>query len=1091
MNVKPDYRTFIDRLSLRVKTGMVIKLTIVFFLFFAYQVSANSYAQNITIIRKNVSLSNVFKTIEQQTGFLFFYDKQLIQKTRPIDISIKNATIEETLSACLKGQGFIYTIVRNTIVIQPEKPKTSSQAYTDGEADFLSALHIIKGRVVNKTGAPLQGVSISVSGTKAGVTTDKDGRFSINVPDNQNIVLEVSSVGYQSRTIPVGDQTEFSITLEEDISGLDDMVVVGYGTRKKRDITGSVVSLDQKRLDDLPNTNFVQALAGAVPGLSVVLNSAGAEQNNNSLIIRGSNSIKATNTPLIIIDGVPYNGNISDINPVDIASIDILKDASAAAIYGSRSSNGVILVTTKRGSTGKPVISYDAFYSMQKIDHTPTYLTPEQFYEFKKTRVPSSITLSEQEVYDSKEFPDWVGLTTRKGSRQQHSLGVRGGTDKTKYYISGTYLNVKGIAVNDDFKRVSTRLNLEIGINDWLSFGSNTQLAYTNRDGLPADFSTPQNGAYAFNPLTTAFDEEGKLTIYPWPANVGFSNPMAPTLAKNKDENFAVFSNNYLLVQFPFLQGLSYRLNTGIEYSARQQKTYYGRGTKIGLEANGDLNIGNSLNKNYTIENIVSYNHKFGDHSIDFTGLYSYEYNNMNSDALRGKGFPNDILGFYQADVALSLVPTTNYARETLLSQMGRINYGYKNKYLLTFTGRRDGFSGFGADNKFSFFPSVALGWNLSSEKFMAAAGGISTLKLRLSYGSNGNQAVGGYQTLAIMDKRPFIDGATTAPGYVPVSLANPNLHWESTNTANIGIDFGLWNGRIQGALDAYQSNTHDLLLDRQISSVQGVRSITENIGELSNKGIELGLNTINISNKNFNWTTNLNISTNKNKIIALYGDNKNDTLNEWFLGYPINVNFGYVYDGVYQEKDDIVNGPEPTAKPGSAKVRNLNDDNVINDKDRTIIGTRQPRFIWGMGNTFKYNNFSLYVFMKGVQGTSRPNTLLADEVNSDVAHNTVLKNWWTPENPTNEYYANVSGSNPHNALIYENDSYLRISDISLSYDFSARALERLKFSRLRIYLNIRNAVTITKWTGLDPELSNQVGIPLQKEYLIGLNINL
>jgi TonB-linked SusC/RagA family outer membrane protein len=956
----------------------------------------------------------------------------------------------------------------------------------------LSAQQItVKGTVTDQiSGHSLIGVSVGVKGLSLGTVTDANGHYSIAVPGGSD-TLVFTYIGYSTKEIPLASRSRVDATLAPDQENLNEVVVIGYGTQKKKDVTGAVTRVDPRRLENLPNSNLAQALEGAVPGLNITQTAAGAEGNTNTILIRGKNSITAQNDPLIILDGIPFNGNLSDINPNDVASIDVLEDASAAAIYGSRGSNGVILVTTKKGGEGKPVITYDGSYSVQEIAHMPTYLTPEQFYQFKLTRVPSSMTLSEQHVYDSRAFPDWVGLATQKGRRTQHNLSVRGGSEKVQYYISGNYLGVDGIAENDRFKRVSTRVNLTVNVTNWLTWGTNTQLAYINRNGLPADFSSAQNGAYAFNPLTTAFDSTGAPTIYPWPENTGFANPLSPALADNKDESYTVFSNNYILVKIPFVQGLSYRLNTGVEYDSRNQKTYYGRGTKIGKEANGNLSLEDDLTRNLTVENIVSYNRSFGKHTIDFTGLYSYEYDNDEANLLHSTGFPNDVLTYYQANIALSNTPSAIYSKSTMVSQMARINYSYNDKYLLTLTGRRDGYSGFGADKKFGFFPSAAVAWNIGDEDFLKNSRVLSNLKLRLSYGSNGNQAIRPYQTLAKLASRPYVDGSTTAPGYVPTSLADPNLGWETTNTANVGVDFALWKGRVQGSVDAYVSKTHDLLLNRLISPVEGVSSITENIGKTSNHGITIGLNTINVETDRITWSTNLNFSLNRNQIDELYGNGLDDTLNQWFLGHPIDVNFGLVYDGVYQQDDDIKNSAQPSAQPGFAKIKDLNGDGMINGQDRTIVGSQQPSFIWGMSNTFRYRQFSLYVFMHGVVGTSRFNSLLSDDVNSDVAHNTVVKDWWTPDNPTNAYYANVVGANQYGVSILQKNSYFRMEDISLSYDFSSAVVSRIGLSKLRLYVDARNLFTITQWQGLDPELSNQAGIPLQREYLLGLNIDL
>lgn len=953
----------------------------------------------------------------------------------------------------------------------------------------------INGKVTDqKDKSALPGVTISVKGTQKRAITDNAGKYSIAGVSGSS-VLVFSFVGYSVREVNAADAsgTTLNVSLTEENNKLNEVVVVGYGTQKKSDVTGSVATVSQKRLQDLPNTNFYQAIQGSIPGVSVNQNSGGAEGNNSSISIRGKRSISASNNPLIILDGIPFNGAISDINPNDIESINILKDASAAAIYGSRGSNGVILVTTKKGKKGKPVISYDGSYGIQKIANLPELLSPEEFYDFKNTREPGTMSLDEQKVYDSKNFPNWVDLATRNGARMQHTLGVSGGSENSRYYISTSYLDVKGVAVNDNFKRLSTRVNLETNITKWLTYGTNTQLSLNNRGGLPAVFGGMNgDGAYFFNPLTTAFNPDGSQTIYPNPADIFFGNPLAPTLAHNSDETYKIITTNFLNIDLPFIPGLSYRLNTGVEFTNQDQDTYYGRDTKTGFETQGAFNSAGSINKNLLVENIVNYNHTFGKHSIAFTGLYSYQHNSIKADSLTATGFPNDVLTYYQANVALVKNPKTVFEETNLISQMARINYAYNEKYLLTLTARRDGFSGFGNDKKYGIFPSVALGWNISSEPFLKDKEWITNLKLRASYGSNGNQAVDPYQTLARLSERSYVDGTVTQPGYVPTSLSSSSIGWETTNTLNAGVDFNLWTGRLQGSLEGYSAKTHDLLLNRLIPSTQGVKNVLQNIGKTSNKGVELNLSSINVQGKDFSWSSEANISLNRNKIIKLYEEGQNDTANTWFLRKPIDVNFGYQFGGVFQLNDDIAGSAQPTAKPGYAKIVDQNHDGKIDGKDRTIIGSRQPDFIWGLGNTFNYKNFSLYVFVQGVQGTSRPNTFLSDAVGSGVRYNTARKNWWSPSNPTNEYYANNPLANSALGVpIYENDSFMRVKDISLSYNFSSKLLQQLKLSRLKVYFNARNLITVTKWTGLDPELNSQNGIPLQKEFVFGLNVSL
>lgn len=950
----------------------------------------------------------------------------------------------------------------------------------------------IKGTISDPDGKPIPGASVGIKGTPGGTTTAADGSFTLNFMKKGGDVLTVSNIGYTDQEIVIGSQTEFNIRLDRNDQSMNAVVVVGYGTQRKRDVTGSVVSVDKKRLENMPNTNFYQALEGSMPGVALNTNGGGAEGNNMSITIRGQKSINGSRDVLIILDGIPYQGSISDINPTDIASVSVLKDASAAAIYGARAANGVILITTKRGATGKPVISYDGFIGSSNYANLPPVLKGMDFYNFKTTREPGSITGTEQDAVDNQQFTDWLDLATRTGQQQQHTVSIRGGTNNMKYYASASLLDVKGIAINDKFKRISTRANLEVNITDWLMYGTNTQLSFNDRSGLAPSFSG-NYGVYTFNPLTKPYDENGQLTIYPWPEDAFFQNPLAPTLAKDKDLTYKVFSTNYLQVKIPYVKGLSYRLNTGVEYQNREIATYWGRDTRTGVLSRGELDQTNSNTRSYIIENILNYDRSFGKHTVGFTGLYSYQDDVVTSNSLNAVGFPNDVLTFYQANVADLVTPSTRYEKRTVMSLMGRINYNYDGRYLLTITQRRDGSSGFGANNKFAYFPSVAVGWNIHNEKFFPANTFIDNLKLRASYGRLGNTALSAYQTLAKLQTLSYVDGSATAPGYVPDAFANPSLKWEPTTTANVAIDFSILKSRLSGTIEYFNGKTTDLLLRRSVSPVQGITSIIQNIGETNNRGFELSLNSTNIQTKDFSWTTTANLTILRNKIVDLYGDGKDDTASTWFIGHPIDVNFGYVYDGVWQITDDTLNTPQGAVKPGMAKIKDINGDKVINAQDRTLIGNNQPKFTWGMGNTFTYKNLSLYVFMYGVQGRRQPNPMLSDNgVNSGVRYTTVVKNWWTRDNPTNDFYANMLNATQGRTVnIYENSSFVRIRDISLTYDFSGKWLQKTGLTRLKAYAQVRNPFTFTDWSGLDPEFPSQNAVPLQREFTFGLNVSL
>ncbi len=961
----------------------------------------------------------------------------------------------------------------------------------------------ITGKVKGDDATALPGVTVLIKGTTQGTVTDANGNFSIpNVPENAT--LQFSFIGMKSKNVLVAGKSNLDIVLQTSDIGLDEVVVVGYGSQKKSDITGAVGSVSRERLEQIPNTNFAQALQGAIPGVTISTNSASAEGGDMSILVRGRNSIEASNSPLIVLDGIPYNGSISEINPEDIESIEVLKDASSAAIYGSRGANGVILVTTKRGKIGKPTISYNGYYGIQEIASLPDVMDGEQFWDFKNTRNPEQLTDSEREVYESGEFTDWIDVTTRTGKKQQHTLSLSGGTEKMNYFVSGTYLDVEGVAVGDDFQRYSTRFNFSADVTDWFSIGSNTQLSLADRSGFAPNWSGGTAGAYWMNPLTKAFDENGDVTVYPWPEDIYWGNPLAGTLADSKDKRYSVFTNNYATIKLPWVPGLQYKLNTGVEYSNRDRASYYGRDTKQGLESGGESDTRSRTDNDYIVENILSYTKDFGKHSLFATALYSYQNSTYEEHRTEAQGFPNDVLTWFQASTASLVTPSSGYSNTTILSQMLRLNYSYDSRYLLTLTGRRDGFSGFGTNRKWGTFPSVALGWNIANESFFESVDFMNQLKLRASYGENGNQAVGPYETLARLSERSYLDGTSTAPGYRPTKLGNPDLGWETTKSYNLGVDFGFFDGKLAGSIDAYNSNTSDLLLDRSISPVHGITSITENIGEVKNQGIELMINSYNIQNDDFTWTTSATFSYMKNEIVSLYGyldedgNEIDDIGNRWFIGEPIRVNYGREFDGIWQLDDDIENSAQPDAIPGDAKIVDQitvdtdgdgipdEADGIINDDDRIIQGQLDPKLLWSLTNTVNYKAFTLTFFFHGVHGNQKSNSLKTDNVWSS-RRNTTQKDWWTPDNPTNEWIANSEDNQTHGASFIEDAGFVRLKDVTLSYDLPTSLTSKIGFNKLRVYASGRNLLTFTNYGGLDPELSGDRDIPLQREYLVGL----
>ncbi len=955
---------------------------------------------------------------------------------------------------------------------------------------------MVRGTVAGAgTNEPISSATIVVQGTKVGTVTNDSGAFTLRVPA-PNVTLVVSRIGYLKQTVPLNGRTTIAITLARTAVTLSDVVVVGYGTQKRSDITGSVASVGRERLQEKPNINLAQAIEGSTPGVTVSTSSAGAEPSIN-IQVRGRNSITASTAPLIVVDGIPYAGNLAEINQNDIASIEILKDASATAIYGTRGSNGVVLVTSKKGISEKPQLSYTGYTGTQTVSNLPQLMNAQQFAAFKCVRIrttptqdcATTLTTTETRNLAAGVNTDWARIGTRQGRQSQQDVTVSGGTGDTRYYLGGSLLGVKGVAVNDNFDRVTLRFNLDQKVKSWLSIGTNTQGSRTNRDGIPTNFAA----AFFSNPLIAPYDSAGNFVLVPWPEDPITNNPLENLRASNSDENKRVFSSNYIELNVPQIKGLTYRLNAGLDLADRNASTYYGRNTQTGLVVGGMSNVNNTRRKDWTLENILRYQRAFGRQNVDFTGLYSQQSSDSSNNGLRAQGYPNDVLGA-NSTLPIVAVPSINVTQSKLVSQMGRLNYGFDDRYLLTLTARRDGFSGFGRNNKYGVFPSLAFAWNVANEGFFPWKGSVDALKLRGSYGKNGNEAIRPYQTLSQLDDRSYLNGDATAAGYIPVTLGNPDLKWETTLSRDIGMDLSMWHARVNLTLDAYSARTSDLLLRRSISSVHGITSITQNIGQTANKGFEMELATVNLNRGGFQWRTDLNLSTNRNRIVDLYGNGQDDIASGWFIGQPIDVNYGYKLGGIWQQTDDIKNSAQPTAKPGDVRVVDINGDGKVDPLDRTFIGRPpfQPRYTAGFTNTFSFRGATLSAFFNSVQGVTRDNSLLGtNQVFTDVRRNTVYRTYWTPETPINNYPSNSNTSNPFGVPFYEDASFIRLKDLTLSYDVPGSLANRFGGQSLRVYLNGRNLWTQTQWTGLDPELdpTRQRAIPLERIVTGGLTV--
>ncbi|HEY4061974.1 MAG TPA: TonB-dependent receptor [Puia sp.] len=1092
------------------------------------QVGARSIAQNITLSEKNVPLQKVFKSIEDQTGYVFFFNYAWLRHARKVSVEAKNASIKEALDLCFKDQPLTYEIVNKTIVLQP---KTSTAGLigspdplhnrpidvkaaliTDKDEPVLKIVHTVTGTVTTDKGEPLEGASVTEKGYSIGVTTDSKGRFSINLAENEGVLL-ISHVGYQTQELTVGTRTTLDVRLISLNAQMDAVIVVGYGTQKKSDITGSVTSVPKDRLSKIPVTNVLQALEGSVAGYTLTQTSSVPGSSANQQV-RGLNSITASTTPLIILDGVPFPGQTNDISPGTIESIEVLKDASATAIYGTRGSSGVILITTKRGSTGKPTISYSGFAGGETWAHE---VKPMDATAFKiknvvwnqqtggtNTNINSDSVVNATEVTNHRagKTTDWMGLIKQPGYIQSHNLSFSGGTKDVKYFINGEYTKEKGILKGYQYTRISLRSNLNANLTDWLAVG--TSLFYTNNntDGGHSDLTL----AGQMSPYGQPYNPDGSYDILPMYGNTLYTNPLLglykPTISRNNN----LTGTGYVDVTPAIIPGLKYRLNGSYTYLPTRYDTYTGRNAN---DNQGTAIVYAGESTSWILENILTYTKDLKKHHFDLTALYSAQKTNSFNSLITAKGFINDGIGFNNTSAATTQTTQSNFPTvntpypsqalpSSLLSQMGRLNYSYAGKYLLTATIRRDGYSAFGnLTDKYGAFPSVALGWNIHKEDFMNKVSFINLLKLRVSEGTTGNSAITPFQTQTTQSVTQYIYNNQTATGLIASNLGNANLKWESTTGTNLGIDFAMMNNRISGTIEGYQTKTSNLLLARQLPSPSGYASVLQNIGKLQNRGLDVTINTVNIRGRYFSWQTTVVFSTYKNKLLQLYGDNKDDIGNSWFLGKSLGALYTYQLQGVWQTGQDP-SSVDPTAKAGYLKFADLDHNHAITAAgDRAIVGYTTPSWTGGITNTFSYKSVSLRIFIQTVQGNMKNNQYYDNADQSGAINLPASVGYWTAANNNNSR-PSLAYTNPYNYAYPSKANFTRIKDITLNYVLPQDLVSKWGFGNISAYISGRNIHTWTPWLGWDPEANYQSlpfgtynNYPLVASYVFGLNFSL
>jgi TonB-linked SusC/RagA family outer membrane protein len=1091
-----------------------------------YLENAARLSQPLRLTLEQVTREQALRIIAQQAGLRLSYEWSEAMN-EPVTLRQSQGTVLDALYAVTAGTDLRLMITRSGYLLVGRAPKSSAET---AEPAPVQQEGSIAGRVIDAaTGEGLPGVNVFLVGTTLGASTDIDGNYRIdNIPAGL-YTLQASFIGYRTATVDsvevrAGEVTVVNLALEQEVLGLEEIVVVGYGTQRRRDVTGAVSSVNVESLQELPVTNVVEALQTRAPGVRVITSDGRPGGSGLEVQIRGARSLTASNQPLFVIDGVPVEGvNLSELNLSDIVSIEVLKDASAAAIYGARGSNGVVLITTRRGREGEGRFSYDGSIGFSEIANPLDVFSGPEFIALRReayraagmpTDDETIMDPVEREVAQSGQYVDWQEAVLRTGVRHNHNLSYSGGSDVFQVYASGGYLREEGILKRTFFERGTFRLNTDYRPISWLKFTTNFLLARTKQDVAGGERYGPFWTAYTLSPLGKIYDEQGRLRPFVT-GDPSAWNPLYQ-LQESRDDRWSTRVLGNLVAQVNLYEGLNYQLNAGMDYNATKMGEYRTSNYSGGGQQRAVLGYGESTS--YTIENILTYERQLGTlHNLHATLLYSVQRVQDEDLQAQTRNLPSDLLDYNAISSGADLrSPTRNYSAWSLESYMARLRYSFADRYLLTLTGRIDGSSKFGAGNKYGFFPAVAFAWQLSQEPFLASVRQIDNLKLRLSWGQTGNQEIPIYQSLGQTSLFSYSFGGNIVKGYAPASLPNPNLKWEKTTQFNLGLDASLFGGRIMSTIDLYRSWTSDLLLQRQIPVTNGFTSFLDNIGKTENWGIDFSLDTYLINRPDFSWQVNLNWSLSRSKIVRLTGQTDeagnpvDDIANRWFIGHPIGVIYDWVFDGIfcsggpYDEaacQQEIASSAQPDAQPGDIRVRDLNGDGVINDQDRTIVGTTEPDWYGGLGTTLTYKNFDLSVFFTAVQGVTRYNPYIyprAYDPNIVVIFlqgraNQIAVDYWTPEDTDADFpRPNYQREMPRylSARAVWDASYVQLRNITLGYTLPALLAARIGVDRMRLYLSGNNLYYWTDFESYNPEQGDVEGYPVARTLTFGVNLS-
>lgn len=1071
------------------KLLMVMKLTVVLILASVLSILAGeSYSQTkmLTLKMVDAKVEDVLAAIEKQSEFYFFiYSEKVIDADKKVSIDIEGQNIETVLNTLFAGTDVAYAVRDRLVVLStPEIIGYTNQAVLQQPQRSVS------GKITDSGGQPLPGVTVVVKGTTQGTVTNADGNYLLsNVPENATLVF--SFVGMRTQEVVVADQTKIDVTMEVDAIGIGEVVAIGYGTVKKSDLTGSVASVESDIITSTVINSPAEALKGRVAGVDVTnSHNPGSAPN---ILIRGKNSITGENEPLWVVNGIPIIGSNVDLNPNDIETIDILKDASATAIYGSRGSNGVIIVTTKKAKEGVK-FSYDGYVGVQEVANRLEMLSGPEHAEFRREayRATNNYT-NDEAIFDAVElesiregrYTDWIGLVLdNTGWIHNHNITANVAGERTNTSASFGYLknqSVMGSKVN--YEKFNFSLISELKVSERFEIGASVLLS----NSVKNDYSEAVRSFMILNPLGVPYDEEGNLQLYVTPSETLNTNPLVE-LENNDFQNKAFRIIGNLNAKVKITNDLSYQAIFGNDLRFARQGVFEGSETRHRGGAAARASYENFNTSSYIFDHILNYSKQINDHSINLTGVFDLQKYRQESIYLQATDADFDGLWYNLGAAATVSDKNTRLTEWALLSYMGRLNYSYRDKYYITFTSRYDGSSRLSEKNKWSLFPSAALAWRLSNEEFIKNDI-LDNLKLRISWGTTGNSSVNPYETLGTLSRVLYNFGETGVYGYVPSGIPNSDLKWEVTTEVNLGVDWGILKNRIGGSIELYNRLTDDLILARTLPITSGYSDITQNIGSVRNKGLEVLLATHPVSRRDFKMNVSFSFSRNINEIVDLYGDQTDDVGNNWFIGHPIDNYYAIKYIGVWQLDEEEV-AAAAGAKPGDPKFFSNGEDGTLDlDRDRVIIPA-VPSWIGGMNLDMDYKNFDFSAHLYTRQGERRYSETHAD-ISWQGNRAQLQGDYWTPNNPTNEYPR--ANSNGYNLLgesdIYIKDvSFVRLANLSLGYNLNKNFLGSV-FDKFRIYVSVQNPYTWTKFDGWDPEESTlrEAHAPM-RTYIFGIN---